>query len=283
MIKSILHPSSDDWRYARATGNGRRETGRLESSARIPYPVTRTPNSWWNRKVPTWVVVLVVFLAIATPIGAQLQQSGGGGSNGSVGTYNATAPTQATLSGGVYNSALPSLSSGQMGTEQLDSSARQIIVGAGTAGSAAGGVVSVQGVSGGTALPASESGTWTMGINQGTNFMGYTRAQNQCSTTLTAGYESGMAYLPTSSTAVTSTTTCVTVLILANTASSAQTVTVTDGSTNCNSAACPILSSFSLPAYSNLLLPLYGAKFTSGIKWYTGTANTVMGDIVGNQ
>jgi hypothetical protein len=32
-----------------------------------------------------------------------------------------------------------------------------------------------------------------------------------------------------------------------------------------------------------LLLPLSGMKFTSGIKWNTGTANTVMGDVIGNQ
>jgi hypothetical protein len=92
-----------------------------------------------------------------------------------------------------------------------------------------------------------------------------------------------MAYLPTTSTAVTTTSTCIALLALTNTSSSAQTITVTDGSANCNSAACPVLSSFSLPGNSNLLLPLYGMKFTSGIKWNTGTANTVMGDVIGNQ
>jgi hypothetical protein len=210
----------------------------------------------------------------------------------------------------MYNSTLPTLTSGQMGTEQLDSSARQIIVGAGTAGTPAGGVVSVQGVSSGTAIPASqsgtwtvqpgntanttawlvtgtggtfpasESGTWTVGLNSGTNLIGYTRAQNSCGTT---NYEAGMQYLPTSSTAVTSTTTCVAIVILTNTSSSAQTITMTDGSTSCNSAACPLLSSFSLPGNSNLLLPLYGLKMTSGIKWNTGSSNTVMGDVIGNQ
>jgi hypothetical protein len=56
---------------------------------------------------------------------------------------------------GQYNSSLPTVTSGSYYTSQLDSSARQIIVGGGTAGTPAGGVVSVQGVASGTALPVS--------------------------------------------------------------------------------------------------------------------------------
>jgi hypothetical protein len=291
MIKSILYPTRKDYELYYKHRHGRKA-------------------ALWQSKLPIWVVAALLALFTVFPLTAQLQQSGGPGSNASVGSTGATAPTSATLSAGVYNSTLPSATSGYMYPEQLDSNARQIIVGAGTAGSPTGGVVSVQGVSSGTAIPASqsgtwtvqpgntanttawlvtgtggtfpasESGTWTVGLNAGTNLIGYTRAQNGCSTTV---YESGMAYLPTTSTAVTSTSTCVALLALNNSGSTAQTVTVTDGSTNCNSAACPVLSSFVLPANSNMLLPLYGMKFASGIKWSTTTANQVMGDVIGNQ
>ena len=233
---------------------------------------------FWSYKLPIWLVAALISFFTIVPLTAQLSQSGGGGSNASVGTTGATAPTSATLMGASYNTTLPTLTNGQMGAEQIDVNGRQIVVGAGVAGTPTGGVVSVQGVAGGTAIPV--SGTVSAGINAGTNLIGYTRAQNGCSTTV---YESGMAYLPTTSTAVTATTTCVTLLALTNGGATAQTITVTDGSTSCNSAACPVLSSFVLPANSNVLLSLYGMKFTTGLKWQTTTANQVMGDVIGNQ
>jgi len=256
---SIIHPSSKDMKFY------------------YKHSKSRTLH-FWTYKLPVWLSALVISFFLIVPLTAQLSQSGGGGSNASVGTTGATAPTSATLMGASYNSTLPTLSSGQMGSEQLDSSARQIIVGAGAAGTPAGGVFSIQGVTSGTAIPV--SGTVSVGINAGTNLIGYTRAQNGCSTTV---YESGMAYLPTTSTAVTATSTCVTLLALTNGGATSQTITVTDGSTNCNSAACPVLSSFVLPANSNVLLSLYGMKFTTGLKWQTTTANQVMGDVIGNQ
>jgi len=265
---SIIHPSSKDMRYYRKHQKSQR---------------------FLNYKLPVWLAAVVISFFLIVPLTAQLSQSGGGGSNASVGTTGATAPTSATLMGAVYNTTLPALTNGQMGAEQLDSNARQIVVGAGVAGTPAGGVVSIQGVASGTAIPVSGtfwqttqpvSGTVSASVNAGTNLIGYTRAQNGCSTTV---YESGMAYLPTSSTAVTSTSTCVTLLALTNGGATSQTITVTDGSTNCNSAACPVLSSFVLPANSNVLLALYGMKFTTGLKWQTTTANQVMGDVIGNQ
>jgi hypothetical protein len=251
--------------------------------------------------VPGWLVVVALWLAIALPIGAQMQQSGGGGSNASVGTYNATAPTQATLSGGVYNSTLPTLSSGQMGTEQLDSSARQIIVGAGTAGTPAGGVVSIQGVASGQAVPvsgtvsAAQSGTWTVQPGNTANTTAWlvtgtggvfpasqsgtwtvrTVPLNACGTTVAS---SALAAVPTSSTAVFSTTTCVQTIVLNNTTSSALTVTVTDNE------GTPVndLLTFSIPAYSQLIQPLGGVAFTSGVKW-VASASGVTGAMLGNQ
>ena len=64
-----------------------------------------------------------------------------------------TAATSSELTGGVYNTTLPTLTNGQQAGVQVDVNGRQIVVGAGTAGTASGGVVTVQGVSGGTVLP----------------------------------------------------------------------------------------------------------------------------------
>jgi hypothetical protein len=47
--------------------------------------------------------------------------------NPSVGTTGSTAPTSATEIGGVYNSSLPTLTSGQMGAAQLDASSRLLV------------------------------------------------------------------------------------------------------------------------------------------------------------
>jgi hypothetical protein len=302
MIKSILHPSGKDWQQHH------REIGRSvdrvsKDNDRSPdLRITRSSDSaWWNPKVPVWAAALAIFLAITVPIGAQMQQSGGGGSNASVGNYNATAPTQATLSGGMYNSTLPTLTNGQMGTEQLDSSARQIVVGAGTAGTPTGGVVSIQGVTSGQAVPvsgtvaATQSGTWTVQPGNTANSTAWlvtgtggvfpasqsgtwtvrTVPLNSCGTTVAS---SALAAVPTSSTAVFTSTTCVQTIVLNNTTSGALTVTVTDNQ------GTPIndIITFSIPAYSQLIQPLGGAAFTSGVKWLA-SGSGVTGAVIGNQ
>lgn len=66
-----------------------------------------------------------------------------------------TVATKSNLIGGQFNSSLPSLTTAQQAAIQVDSSARLITVGSGVAGTPVGGVLSVQGVSGGTALPVS--------------------------------------------------------------------------------------------------------------------------------
>ena len=239
------------------------------------------PKEKWQ--IPRWLglsfVLVVTALFFSASSGSQQQQSGGGGSNASVGTTGATAPTSATQTGGSYNSALPTLTNGQMGAEQLDSSARQIVVGAGVGGTPTGGVVSIQGVASGTVVPV--SGAVTIGtIPAGTNLIGYTRAQNGCGTT---NYESVMANPPTAATSLTATTTCVSLIYVTNNTASAATLTITDQGTGCNAAACIWINAFSLPANSNMMINLQGAKFASGIKWSQGTANALSVEILGNQ
>jgi len=87
-------------------------------------------------------------------------------SNGTV--TPGTAATKSSLIGAQFNTSLPTLTTGQQAALQADSSGRLLIgalatgsntigavTGTGTAGSPAGGVLTIQGVSGGTAIPVS--------------------------------------------------------------------------------------------------------------------------------
>jgi hypothetical protein len=265
MIKSLLYPSASEYRAAAKTR-------------------MRRMDGWQRIAAATFLLVLAAALFGPT-VSAQLQQSGGGGSNASVGAVGGTAPTSGTLSGGTYNSTLPTLTSGQMGSEQLDSSARQIVVGAGVAGTPTGGVLSVQGAASGTALPV--SGTFwqatqpvsgTVSINAiptGTAIIGKVVPATACGTTVES---QALAAVPTSSTAVFTSTTCIMVIVLNNTNSSAATVTVTD---NEGTPVNDVLT-FSIPASSQLIQPLYGVAFTSGLKW-TASTSGVTGAILGYQ
>jgi hypothetical protein len=73
-----------------------------------------------------------------------------------------------------------------------------------------------------------------------------------------------------------SVTTCLTTIVLNNTNSSAATVTVTDAE------GTPVndVVTFSIPAYSQLIQPLGGVAFTSGVKWSASTSG-VTGAMLG--
>jgi hypothetical protein len=112
--------------------------------------------------------------------------------NASVGSTGAAAPGSATQSGCAFNSTLPTLTTGQIGAEQCDSSARKILVGAGTAGTPAGGVVSVQGVASGTAVPVSGTVTANAGTGNFNNAsVGATGSAVPASATYAGGNGSG--------------------------------------------------------------------------------------------
>ena len=66
--------------------------------------------------------------------------------------------------------------------------------------------------------------------------------------------------------------------MVTNTNASAQTVTVTDG----QGSPITVLSAFSIPANSQVTLPLHGAQMTSGIKWIAGGAG-LTGTVVAYQ
>lgn len=131
-----------------------------------------------------------------------------------------------------------------------------------------------------SSLAVTESGTWNVGLNAGTNLIGYTRAPNACSTT---AYEAGMQYLPSASTSLTATATCVTAMVFNNKDTASHQISVQDQSTNCNTAACQVFTSFTLPPGGFLRQQFDGDKFVGGIKWNADAANVIVADVIGNQ
>jgi len=141
---------------------------------------------------------------------------------------------------------------------------------------------------------ATQSGTWTVQpgntanttpwlttINQGGNSATVTAGgalnvtfaagatvvstpKTPCGTTLV---NQAVSALPTVSTAVFASTTCLWTAYFNNTNASAQTITVTDNSGSPINAIGP---SFSIPGLSNLLVSYEGVQFTSGVKWSAG-------------
>ena len=235
--------------------------------ARIGEPLRRAALATGNRllatarwRVPWWAAALLIVMVSAPPVVAQLQQSGGSGSSiitwaggtlGAMANYG-TSPGAVLVPGvNAYVTNAPSvkLQDGSGNAITSTTSALDINIKSGS-------------------------------IPSGSNLIGYVAHQNGCGTTV---YESGLTYLPNSSTAVTSTATCVSFIILNNTDSSTHTVTVVDQGTGCNSGPCAILSSFIIPINSQLLLPMYGVKMTGGIKWQADATNKVAGDVIGNQ
>jgi hypothetical protein len=108
-----------------------------------------------------------------------------------------------------------------------------------------------------------------------------TLPQNGCGTTQ---YEQAFTYLPNSSTQLTATDTCVNFVWFSNHDTTAShLVTLQDQSTGCNSGVCLVYNTFTLPPSGVEARPLFGSKFTGGIKWAADAVNVVVGKVIGNQ
>src|ERR1017187_716644 len=215
-------------------------------------------------------LALIVFASFLTPTRAQLQQSGGPGSTVTVGS---ALPAGTNVIGHViHDTGSTTAVTGNVTVVQPTGSSLHVAVDSAPS-------TAVTGTFWQTTQPV--SGTVTVNaLPAGSNLVGYTRPPNACGTT---AYEAGLQFLTNASTQLTPTSTCITVIILNNTDTVSHAVSIQDQSTICNSAACNILSAFSIPANSQLLIPLYGAKFTSGIKWNADANTKVVADIIGNQ
>ena len=185
------------------------------------------------------LLLLLIGIGILGPLYGQLQQSGGAGS--------AVTATQ----GGAWN--ISNIS----GTVSLPAgaatAAKQPALG--TSGTPSADVITVQGAAGMAALliaPKTSCGV----------------------TAFTPAWQA----VPTASTALTATTSCVLAVMITNTNATAQTVTVTDG----QATPVTVLSAFSIPGNSEVTLPFHGSQMTSGIKWIAGGAG-LTGTVVAYQ
>jgi hypothetical protein len=165
---------------------------------------------------------------------AQLQQSGGPGSTVTIG---AALPTGSNVVG-------------KVGLDQT------------TPGTTNGVVVN------GTLPAFAATPTFNMGsmaaLVSGTATIGAVIPKTPCGTTVA---NQDLAAVPTSSTAVFASTTCLMAAYFNNTNASAQTVTLTD---NAGTPLNGIGPAFSVPGLSNLFLPYEGIRFASGVKWLAG-------------
>src|SRR3989442_1952396 len=91
-------------------------------------PITGKPlPRWYRRSRPAGFALAVGLMSLListltfTPVMAQLQQSGGGGSNASGGSTRATAPTSPTLTGGAFYTTHPTPTNRRQGAVQLES------------------------------------------------------------------------------------------------------------------------------------------------------------------
>lgn len=73
------------------------------------------------------------------------------------GTGTAQGVNQSVVTSCDFNTTLPTLTTGNVGPNQCDTNGRQIVVGAGTAGTSTGGVVSVQGIAAGTNINVAQA------------------------------------------------------------------------------------------------------------------------------
>lgn len=207
---------------------------------------------------------LAIAAALAVAIGvlnmpslAQLQQSGGPGSTvtANIGTTNGLA-LDATLTGGSQK------------TKLIDSG------GANVAAVSAAGAVKVDG----SAVTQPVSGTLSVNaLPAGSNVIGTvnTIPKTACGNTVAS---QALAAVPTSATAIFSSTTCLITVVMNNTTGAPVTVTLTDNS------GTPIndVLTFSIPAFSQLIQPLYGVQFSSGVKW-TASGAGITGAALGYQ
>jgi hypothetical protein len=183
--------------------------------------------------------LLLIAIGVLGPLYGQLQQSGGAG-------------TVVTASqGGTWN--INNISGTVALPTGAATSAKQPTFA--TAGSPSADVVTVQGATGMAALQ--------------------TAPKTACGAT---AFTPAWQVVPTSSTALTATTSCVVAILVTNTNASAQTVTITDG----QGTPVTVLSAFSIPANSEVTLPFFGAQMTSGIKWTAGGAG-LTGTVVAYQ
>lgn len=220
---------------------------------------------------PAWTLLALAILTLlaSRPASPQLQQSGGPGSTVTVTSITNALPAGSNVIGHVVNDA----SAAVIGHVIADSGSTTAVTGN----------VAVTQATGTNLHTVVDSGTITAvtaitnALPTGSNVIGTvnTIPKTACGNTVAS---QALAAVPTSSTAVFSSTTCMMVIVLNNTNGSSATVTVSD---NAGSPINDVLT-FSIPANSQLIQPLWGVAFTTGMKW-SASGTGVTGAAIGYQ
>jgi hypothetical protein len=202
------------------------------------------------------LICLMALMGLGTLI-AQLQQSGGPGSAVTItsGTVTATQATGSNLHVAVDSAPTTTVTGTITATQGTGSNLHVAVDSAPTT------AVTL------ASLPALAPGSAVIGV---VNTIPKTACTNN------TVESQALAAVPTSATSVFAVTTCVTTIVLNNTTASPVTVTVTDAE------GTPVndVLTFSIPAYSQLIQPLGGVAFTSGVKW-SASASGVTGAMLG--
>jgi hypothetical protein len=226
--------------------------------------------------------ILVLFLLLTAhcsllTVNAQLQQSGGPGSTVSITQGGNTAAVSAA---------------GALSVNQTQINGNTVSSGNGVAGSGVQRVtiasdntpfaIKIDQTTPGTTNKVSIGTDGTVALNAalpaGSNVIGVIKTvpSTTCGTTAVT---QALAAVPTSSTAVFASTTCMVAAFFNNTNATAETVTLTD---NAGTPVNGVGPAFSIPGLSNMTIPLYGVPFSSGVKWAAGGTG-VTGGMVGYQ
>jgi hypothetical protein len=221
--------------------------------------------------MPRWVglsvVLVIAALLFSIPSSSQLQQSGGGGSN-----LQSLAGTTISVNNGTTDAGTQRVTLSSDGTGQV-----KLATGANTIGAISNTAFALN--AGAATIGAISNTAFgiTGAIPAGTNVIGIvnTIPKTACGNTVAS---QALVAVPTVSTAVFASTTCLQVVVINNTNSSAATITVSDN------AGTPIndVLTFSIPANSQLIQPLWGVAFSSGVKW-TASTTGLTGALLGYQ
>ncbi len=214
-------------------------------------------------QVLRFALLLFAFCALPLAAQAQLQQSGGPGSSVSITQGGNTAAVDAAnalkTNIGEINGVTPLMGNGVTGTGSL----RVTVASDNTA----------------FGVNATQSGTWTVQPGNTANTTAWLVKEVPATTCGTTAVSQALIAVPTSSTAVFSSTTCLIAVYFNNTNASAQTVTLTD---NAGTPVNGVGPAFSVPGLSNMVIPFNGIPFTTGVKWSAGGTG-VTGGMIGYQ
>lgn len=256
-------------RSSRSAGSPQAGMPRVGQSWTIDsLPRSRKKRARIGRLAGSALLLALAYVMFVAPTRSQQFQSGGTGSNASVSATGAAVPSSATYFGG--------LSAGNLTGVAVDASGRVAtnLNLAGTAVSANNGLADA----GTMRVTLASNSTGQVALAAGTNSIGKVVWPTGCgATAFDSGFVANIAI--TTGTDVATAATCVFTLFVSNTTGSAVTLTVKDKAVTPNT----YISSFSIPANSNIVLPLWGVKLTGGITLIAGTASALQAQVVGLQ